>query len=263
MHLPDGVLPASAWAPLWMTSVSVIFVAVRRSRSRRQEPERSPARAGFLAAVVLLLQALNFPIVGAASAHLTGTVFLAATAGLESALLAMAAVLLVQSLLFHDGGVLALGANYLNIVALPAGTLVLVRALRGTPRRSRRRDAIEAGIAATLGCLAGAASCTALLVTSHVAPWRIALPWMLGCHALVALIEGVLTTSTLLALPGQLDGGRSEPSGDSATNRDGRVQRGIVPILALAVAAAMLVPLASHRPDVLETLLASVHRFTR
>lgn len=257
MHLPDGVLPARAWVPLWVAGASALAAALPRLRSSVPAADRGRqiARAGFLAAVVLVLEAVNFPLLGAASSHVTGTALVTFVLGLEGALFVMACVLAMQALLFHDGGVLALGANYVNMAVLPAlATLPFVAAVRSPATRSRRRLAYV--LAATLtGSAAGAASCAALLAVSGIAPWGTAMPWMVGCHLLVGLIEGALTASALHALRGSLTVSRAH----APSHRRRRV---LVPVLALVASAAVLVPLASERPDVLETLLERLRPHT-
>jgi cobalt/nickel transport system permease protein len=214
---------------------------------------------GFLAAVVLVLQLLNFPLIGSTSGHLTGTTLLIFVAGVEVAAVAMASVLALQALLFQDGGLLAIGANYVNMVVVPAlVALPFLPAIRGA-HISARRTAVIAGIAAWCGSVAGALSCAAQVAVAGVAPMRVALTWMGGCHALVGLVEGALTGVAVAALARR--GLLGIPSQTSRPDTPPRTRHGwFAPVLALAVIAAVLVPLASSRPDVLETLLHQAGR---
>lgn len=258
MHLPDGVLPAGEWVPLAAVGGGVFAAA--SARARRVLDVRQLPAVGFLAAVVLVLQFVNFPLFGSASGHVTGTTLLVFAAGLEVAAVAMASVLTLQALLFQDGGLLAIGANYVNMVVVPALVAAAFLPLaRGALATSPRQFGLVAGLAAWAGAVAGALSCAVQLALAGVAPMRAAALWMGGCHALVGLVEGVLTGAAVTALARR---GLIRHGTDAASaSRDGTAsgappRRGwFVPVLVLALVASLLVPLASERPDVLETLL--------
>lgn len=253
MHLPDGVLPAGEWVPLLAAGGTVFAVASTRVRSA-VDARRIPT-IGLLAAVILVLQLVNFPLIGGASGHITGTTLLVFVAGVEIAAVAMASVLTLQALLFQDGGLLALGANYVNMVVVPA--LIAVAFVRfAGPRATPERRAVVAGISAWFGCIAGALSCALQLSLAGVAPARAAMVWMGGCHALIGLAEGVLTAAAFGALARRgvvpFPADETRPSRNDTQN----TPRGwLVPVLVVGAVAGLLLPIASQRPDVLETLL--------
>ena len=119
-------------------------------------------------------------------------------------------VLVVQSLLFADGGVSALGTNITNMaligVAAAYGTALGMAALlrRGRPVLSARRLGAVAFVAAVIGTLAaatgfiieysigGAATTSLSAVTGY----------MLGTHLLIGIGEGVITAATVMAVAG-------------------------------------------------------------
>lgn len=257
MHLPDGVLPVREWLPLAVVGSGAFAAASTRAR-QVLDVRRVPV-VGFLGAVALVLQLINFPLLGGASGHLTGTALLVFAAGLEVATVTMASVLVVQALLLQDGGLLALGANYVNMVVIPALVARLfepiVRGQRGLPWYR----GCAAGVAAWCGNVAGALSCAVQLAVADIVPVRTALLWMGGCHALVGAVEGVLTgvSVTVLARRRLLHVSTNRIARD--ISRPG-LSNWLTPVLALAALAAVLVPLASERPDVLETLLQHVGR---
>ena len=254
MHLPDGVLPAGEWVPLLAAGGGVFAAASARVRGA-MDSRRIPT-IGLLGAVILVLQFVNFPLLGSASGHLTGTTLLVFVAGVEVAAVAMASVLALQALLFQDGGLLALGANYVNMVVLPALIAVAFLRLAG-PRANATRRAVVAGIAAWLGCVAGALSCALQLSLAGVAPARAAMVWMGGCHALIGVAEGVLTATALAALARRgIVAFRADSDHPSERRDEFRTPTGwLLPILLVGAVASILVPIASQRPDVLETLL--------
>ena len=93
---------------------------------------RAVAMMGVTAAFVFAAQMINFPIVGGTSGHFVGGVLAAVLLGPSAAVIVMAAVLAMQCLLFGDGGLLALGANVLNMAVIhPIVGFALYRALAG------------------------------------------------------------------------------------------------------------------------------------
>ena len=114
--------------------------------------------------------------------------------------LVMTAVLVVQALLFQDGGITALGANVLNMGVLPCllGFLVfrlLRRLLAGT-----RGALISAFVTAWLMVVLGASLAAVQLALSGTVPLRLVLPAMAGIHALIGIGEGLITAAALAFL---------------------------------------------------------------
>lgn len=120
MHIPDGFLSTPVWAALNVVSAPAVGYMAKRAGSSMTEG-RAPL-LGVLGAFVFAAQMVNFPVAPGTSGHLLGGALLAFTAGPAAASVAMTAVLIIQALVFQDGGILALGANVLNIAT--AGVLV-------------------------------------------------------------------------------------------------------------------------------------------
>jgi cobalt/nickel transport system permease protein len=257
MHLPDGVLSAREWAPLALTGALVFATASTRARRSIEGPRI--ALLGFLSATVLVLQLLNFPLMGGASGHLNGTTLLVFAVGVESAVLAMGSVLALQALLFHDGGLLAIGANYVNMVVVPALMASVFHHWAPPGRASIRKTSWACALAAWLGSIAGALACALQLSSAGVTPFRIAAPWMMGGQALVGIIEGVLTAAAIRAMLRRGVIRTIHGTSDLERALPARPLGWFAPVLALAAMAAILVPLASERPDVLESLLERAH----
>ncbi|MBI1854049.1 MAG: energy-coupling factor ABC transporter permease [Planctomycetes bacterium] len=191
MHLPDGLLTLPVSASLWGGAVASIGVAVRAAK-RTLAPERLPL-IGVLGAFVFAAQMLNFPIATGVSGHLAGGALLAIALGPGAAVLAMTAVLMVQCLLFADGGVLAFGANVMNMGVIAPLVATAVYRLLGDR---------FAGMAASASVLAAALAATLELVASRAVPLATFLTPMLALHALIAVVEGVATHAVLRALRG-------------------------------------------------------------
>jgi cobalt/nickel transport system permease protein len=219
MHIPDGFLTPPVWAALDVGAMPVVGYFLRRTQ-RTFEQSRIPL-LGVLGAFVFAAQMINFPIWTGTSGHLVGGALLALTLGPSAAVVVMTAILVVQSLVFQDGGLLALGANVLNmaVIGVWAGYLPAMLLARGTG--SRR---LAAFIGGWLSLMAGALLASIELWISQVAPPAPLFTSMLGLHALTGLAEGSITAASLVAIeklnPGFVHAaaaGRPHRSAGSAT----------------------------------------------
>lgn len=246
-HIPDGFLSPPVLAGTAALSASALAVAVRRSR--RELGDREVPLAGAATAFVFAAQMFNFPIAAGTSAHLLGGVLVAVLLGPWVGMLVMLAVVLVQALVFQDGGLAALGANVLNmaVVGTGGGWLVyrgLVSALGGSLRARTAAAAAAAWASAVLIGVCVAAE----LALSGAVRWVPALLVVGGVHVLVGLGEGAITAAVLLPLF------RARPElmrpGDLPATVLGRwTASGMAAAVVVAVAAALF---ASSRPDALE-----------
>src|SRR5579862_6598248 len=113
MHIPDNFLSPPVWATLDVVSAAG-FGVIARHAGRHMEDSRIPL-LGVMGAFVFAAQMINFPVGLGTSAHLLGGTLLAIALGPAPAALVMTAILVLQALIFQDGGVLALGANVFNM----------------------------------------------------------------------------------------------------------------------------------------------------
>src|SRR5512135_2551112 len=113
MHLPDGILDARTSLLCAGAAAAGVGLALREARTAL-EPRQMPM-LGLAAAFVFAAQMLNFPVAGGTSGHLLGGVLTAILLGPSATVLVMTCVLIVQCLMFNDGGLLALGANVFNM----------------------------------------------------------------------------------------------------------------------------------------------------
>jgi cobalt/nickel transport system permease protein len=174
----------------------VAAVIVRRAQ-RTFDTGRVPA-LGVMGAFVFAAQMINFPVGAGTSSHLVGGALLAYTLGPSAASVVMMAILAIQALVFQDGGLLALGANVLNMAV--AGVLAgyLPFYLWGASRR--RKWAIFAG--GTLSVLVSAMLALSELIASGVPMPRPALLLSMGIFAVSAILEGAITLAVVEGLDG-------------------------------------------------------------
>ena len=102
MHVPDGFLDAPTSVATGVVAAGTVAVALRKARDELDE--RTAPMAGLVAAFIFATQMLNFPVGAGTSGHLLGGALAAVLVGPWTAILCMSAVLLVQALLFADGG---------------------------------------------------------------------------------------------------------------------------------------------------------------
>lgn len=188
MHIPDGFLSTPVWLSLDAMCVPAIGYAARRAQKELEET-RVPL-LGVMGAFVFAAQMINFPVGAGTSGHLVGGALLAIVLGPSAATVVMTAILAIQAFVFQDGGVLALGANVLNMAfaGVVAGYL---------PYRfwGRRRLAYFAGGAASV--LVSALLAIGELLVSGVPMPRLVLPVSFGLFAVNALLEGVITVAVV------------------------------------------------------------------
>ena len=198
MHIPDGFLSAPVWVAGGAVSAGVAALAARRVG--RSLGEKQVPLMGVTAAFIFAAQMVNFPIASGTSGHLAGGVLAALLLGPWASVLVMTAILVVQALLFQDGGITALGANVLNMGVLGclAGYLayrLLRRLLAGT-----RGALASAFVAAWLAVVLSAALAAVEIALSGTAPLRVVLPALAGVHALIGVGEGLITAAALAFL---------------------------------------------------------------
>ena len=198
MHIPDGFLSTPVWVAAGAVSAAAVAVGVARV-GKNMEEKQVPLM-GVVGAFIFAAQMVNFPIASGTSGHLGGGVLAALLLGPWAGTLIMTAILIVQAFLFQDGGITALGANVLNMGVL--GSLLgfavyrfLRRLLAGT-----RGALISAFITAWLIVVLSASLAAVEIALSGTVPLRLVLPAMAGVHALIGIVEGLITAAALAFL---------------------------------------------------------------
>ncbi|QOJ79362.1 energy-coupling factor ABC transporter permease [Infirmifilum lucidum] len=187
MHIPDGYLDPVTCAVTYAVSLAFGFVAVKKARAA---PEETKTLLPVMAAAVFVAQMLNWPIPGGTSLHLVGGALTAILMGPWLGYLTLTLVLVVQALVFHDGGITTLGANVLNmaIVAVLAGYAVY----RAFPDKYRTLANFLAGwLSITLAGLVAGVELG--LSSAFLYGLSVTVPVMGGWHALLGVVEGAIT----------------------------------------------------------------------
>jgi cobalt/nickel transport system permease protein len=194
MHVPDGFLDAPTSAVTGAVAVGVVGLALVKARDELDD--KTAPMAGLVAAFIFAVQMLNFPVGAGTSGHLMGGALAAVLVGPWTAVLCVSVVLLVQSLLFADGGITALGTNIvlMAITTVLVGWIVFRLLQLLLPRRISFTPA-QAGIAAFVSVPVAASVFVLLYAIGGTAdiPLHTLLTAMFGVHTLIGIGEGVIT----------------------------------------------------------------------
>jgi cobalt/nickel transport system permease protein len=164
------------------------------ARARRTLGEKNVPILGVSAAFVFAAQMLNFPVAAGTSGHFLGALMVALLLGPLNGFLVMAVVLVMQSLLFADGGLTALGTNIFNMgIVGGLGGYGLFRLLILVLPRRRGVFVAAAAVSAWFSVVLGASVCAVELALSGTFPLALALPAMAGVHVLIGVGEGIIS----------------------------------------------------------------------
>ncbi len=244
MHAPDGYLDAATAAGTGVISAGAIGVALRRSRE--ELADKQVPLAGLAAAFVFAGQMVNFPVAAGTTGHLLGGALAAVLLGPSIGAVAVTVVVIVQALVFADGGITALGYNVLNMAVVTAfgGWLVFRLARRGLPNTATGVT-VASGIAgfASVVLSSAAFSLQWLFGASAPVPFDTVFTAMVGVHLLIGIGEGVITALTvravLAARPDLVRGAQGVPIASAEAASAPR--RSLRPVAAGALAVSLLV----------------------
>lgn len=196
MHIPDGFLNLPTIGVTSAISVAGLGCAV--AAINKKLDEKQVPLMGVTAAFIFAGQMLNFPIAGGTSGHFLGAAFAAILLGPWTAAIIMASVLILQCLIFQDGGITALGANVLNmgLIATFAGYYIY-RGISTITGGDRRGMIIGAFVGSWSSVFLAAVACAIELWASDASPLQAVLPAMAGWHAIIGIGEGLITVAAL------------------------------------------------------------------
>ena len=204
MHIPDGFINAGVSAAAGVVSAGGIGYSLVKAKETLSE--KLAPMAGLVAAFIFAVQMLNFPVAAGTSGHLLGGVSRRRSwSGRRRGRSWSSVVLVVQALLFADGGLTALGLNVINMALVGAfGGYAIFRVRPRGParaprsgvvgrrrRRRRRSSVVLASIAFTIEYAIGGNG--AASVGTVVAA-------MVGVHVLIGIGEGIITALTVGAV---------------------------------------------------------------
>ncbi|MGA5039221.1 energy-coupling factor ABC transporter permease [Streptomyces capoamus] len=201
MHVPDGFIDAPTSAVTGVVAAGALAVSLRGAR--RELDERTAPLAGLVAAFIFAVQMLNFPVAAGTSGHLLGGALAAILVGPCTAVLCVSVVLLMQGVLFADGGLTALGVNITDMaIVTTVVSYAVFRGLLAVLPRKRRTVTVAAFVAALVSVPAAAVAFTLIYAvggTTDVSIGKVATA-MIGVHVLIGVGEAVITALTVGAV---------------------------------------------------------------
>ncbi|MFF9626906.1 energy-coupling factor ABC transporter permease [Streptomyces griseosporeus] len=201
MHVPDGFINAPVSAAAGVVAAGAIAVSLRGAR--RELDERTAPLAGLVAAFIFAVQMLNFPVAAGTSGHLLGGALAAILVGPFTGVLCVSVVLLMQGILFADGGLTAIGVNITDMaIVTTVVSYAVFRLLVKVLPRGRRTVTVASFAAALVSVPAAAVAFTliyALGGTTDVSIGKVATA-MIGVHVLIGLGEAAITALTVGAV---------------------------------------------------------------
>lgn len=249
--MSDALVSIPVAAVAAAAAVGLLAVAVRKV-SRAEHV--STALMGVMGAFVFAAQMVNFSIPGTGSSgHIVGGILLAALLGPWAAFLTLATVLVLQCLMFADGGLLALGCNILNMAActcLVAYPLIYKPLARADA--SSGRLMWVSVVACTVGLLLGAVCVTVETVLSGITvlPFGEFFAFMMPIHFVIGICEGLATGAVLAVIR------RSKPELLVARRENRARPKLLTSIVVLGICALLIAGVlsfaASSLPDGLE-----------
>jgi len=205
MHIPDGYLSPQTYVPLYGASIAFWAIALRKMK--KELSTKHVPYIAMSAAFSFLIQMFNIPIPGGTTGHAVGAGIITLLLGPWTAVLSVSVVLIIQALVFGDGGITAIGANCFNMaVVMPFVSYWTFKLLAGGGTASRRRF-VAAFLSGYLGLLlAAVATGVQFGIQPSIAhapdgrplyapyPLSIALPAMAVEHLLLfCFLEGIIT----------------------------------------------------------------------
>jgi cobalt/nickel transport system permease protein len=205
MHIPDGYLSPQTYVPLF--GVFVAFAAVAVKKIEKKVDKKLVPYLGMAAAFSFLIMMFNIPIPGGTTGHAVGAAIIALLFGPWVTFVAVSVALIIQSLVFGDGGITAIGANCVNMsLVMPFVAWITYKIIAGS-KESVTRLNIAAFLAGYVS-LNAAALVTAIEfgIQPLIAlgadgnplyapyPLKVAVPVMAAEHLLLfGIIEGLVT----------------------------------------------------------------------
>jgi cobalt/nickel transport system permease protein len=152
MHIPDGYLGPQTYAILDVAIIPIWVIAARKVKRTLRSRQIPLLALGSAFAFVIMM--FNVPVLGGSTGHAVGATLIAIILGPWAACISVSIALVIQALVFGDGGITAIGANCINMaVVIPFVGYYLFR-LFAADAPSLRRRVVSSGLAAYVAIVA-------------------------------------------------------------------------------------------------------------
>jgi cobalt/nickel transport system permease protein len=201
MHIPDGFLSLTICALMYVLSIGFLVLSWKKAKNTYSNSV-TPMLA-VSSAFVFAAQMINFPILYGTSGHLVGGTFLSVLFGPYMAILGMTIVLMMQALIFADGGLSTFGANVFNMAIIGGLSYFIVKSFT-RESKSSSRFFLSVFVASWISMVAGALACGLQIgfspLFSEVGGVMVTVPAMLFWHILIGFGEAAITATLLTQL---------------------------------------------------------------
>lgn len=262
MHMADALVSPAVAGTMYAVSAAAAAYSVKEVKL--EDLDKKVPAMGVMGAFVFATQMINFTIPGTGSSgHLCGGMLLSAILGPCAGFLTMIAILVIQCLLFADGGLLALGCNIWNMAFYGCfiGGFLIWRLMTG--KRMTKGNIAAASVAGCIvGLQFGAFSVTIETLLSGITelPFLVFLGMMQPIHLAIGLVEGLITASVLVfiyeARP-EILYGYAKDEEKAAGRMSAKSTVAVLAVLALLIGGVVSL-FASGYPDGLEWSMEKV-----
>jgi cobalt/nickel transport system permease protein len=202
MHIPDGIL--NPYTCVLMFILAICFLVWAWRGAKRTLPRSFIPLAAVIAAVVLIIQMVEFPVAGGGSTwHIMGNTLVTMILGPYGATISLTIVLIIQALAFGDGGLTSFGANVFNMAVIGALSFFIVKMLLNG-NSSKKRLAASLFIASWLSNILTALAVGIIIginpMVGTLGGIGVTVPTMLIWYVPTGLAEAIFTSSIVLTL---------------------------------------------------------------
>lgn len=255
MHVPDGFINAQVSAATGVISLGTLWVYVRNAKNL--VADKLIALTGMMSALIFVLQMINFPIAAGTSGHLLGGALAVIVLGPSLGIICISIVVVIQSLLFADGGLSALGVNVLNMAIITSLTgwltITFWKKLFGDSQFTLISGSVIAGLLSVVFSSIAFVMEYAIGGTVSV-PLGSVLIAMISTHLFIGLGEGIITAliiSLLLRVRSDL------VYANTKKNKSNSLSTSYGLFIVVILSLTLITPYASSSPDGLESVASN------
>lgn len=255
MHVPDGFINAQVSVATGVISLGTLWAYVRNAKNL--VADKLIALTGMMSALIFVLQMINFPIAAGTSGHLLGGALAVIVLGPSLGIICISIVVVIQSLLFADGGLSALGVNVLNMAIITSLTgwltITFWKKLFGDSQFTLISGSVIAGLLSVVFSSIAFVMEYAIGGTVSV-PLGSVLIAMISTHLFIGLGEGIITAliiSLLLRVRSDL------VYANTKKNRSNNLSTSYGIFIVLILSLTLVTPYASSSPDGLESVASN------
>lgn len=195
MHIPDGFIDLKTAIATGVISAGGVAASIYKIKKIFKA--KVIVLMGMMAALIFALQMINFTIPGGTSGHLLGGALVVITLGPYAGVLVLTVVLIVQALVFMDGGVIAIGSNVFNMAICGALSAFLIYMLLKRISKSKAMFYVATAVASWFSVVFASFFAALELGVSGTYEMGGTLKAMVLVHMVIGIGEALITTAII------------------------------------------------------------------